>query len=277
VKTSDIWNKEQAFHDRWAESVDVAKLPVDVTFTGPAALENRWLLQQLGDVRGKKLLDVGAGLGESAVYFAKLGAEVTATDISPAMADFTHRLAAHHGVKVRTHIGPAETLAFPAESFDIVHLANTLHHVTDKRALLTRLRAILKPGGTYCSWDPVKYNPVINVYRRLAQAVRTDDEAPLGLVELRLVREYFPGAKVHFFWISTLTLFLKYYLVERKDPGRHRYWKMIYLETPASLWWWRPLARLDDFLTRLPGLRWLAWNMALVGQKPLDPARAIFS
>ena len=39
-------------------------------------MENQWILELMGDLRGKKLLDIGAGLGESSVYFALQGADV---------------------------------------------------------------------------------------------------------------------------------------------------------------------------------------------------------
>jgi hypothetical protein len=70
------------------------------------------------------------------------------------------------------------------------------------------------------------------------------------------------------FWISTLLLFVKYYVVDRVHPNEDRYWKRILRETAARLWWWMPLRALDRVLTRLPLVRWLAWNVVMYGQKP---------
>ena len=54
-----------------------------------------------------------------------------------------------------------------------------------RRGLAAGLRA-LKPGGMFFSYDPLTYNPLINVYRRMATAVRTTDEAPLTVADIRL-------------------------------------------------------------------------------------------
>lgn len=69
------------------------------------------------------------------------------------------------------------------------------------------------------------------------------------------------------FWIATLALFIKYYLVDRLHPNQDRYWKRILVEPKSALWWWRPLLTLDFVLTRIPGLRWWSWNVVMWGTK----------
>jgi SAM-dependent methyltransferase len=221
----------------------------------------------MGDLRGKKLLDIGAGLGESSVYFALQGAQVTATDLSPAMVNCATELARRHGVSITGVVSPAESLAVPESNFDLVYVANTIHHVTDKPALFGQMRRALKPGGRFFSFDPIAYNPVINIYRKMASQVRTEDEAPLTFADVALARQYFQNVGHREFWIAGLALFLKYYLVDRVHPNADRYWKRIYTETARSLWWWHPLRGADAILTRLPLVRRLAWNMVMWGSK----------
>jgi hypothetical protein len=60
---------------------------------------------------------------------------------------------------------------------------------------------------------------------------------------------------------------VKYYAVDRVHPNQDRYWKRILRETPESLRWWTPLRAIDSALTRLPLMRWLAWNMVMWGEK----------
>ena len=43
-------------------------------------------------------------------------------------------------------------------------------------------------------------------------------------------------------------------------------------ETPKSLRWWKPLLPLDALVSRLPGVRYLAWNMVMWGTKPVSEA-----
>jgi SAM-dependent methyltransferase len=172
-----------------------------------------------------------------------------------------------HGVRVRGVVQAGESLSVEENAFDLVYVANTIHHVTDKRALFAQMHRALKPGGRFFSFDPLAYNPVIEVYRRMATRVRTEDEAPLTFADLALAREYFANVQHREFWILTLSLFLKYYLVDRVHPNEDRYWKRIFRETGATLGWWRPLRAADDFLTRLPLIRRLAWNMVMWGEK----------
>ena len=265
---SGIYKDEADFFNRWAQSVRVEDIRVHDAFEAPTAPENKLILRRMGDLRGRRLLDVGADLGESSVYFALQGAEVTATDISPGMVDFAKRLAQHHGTSISGVVCPAEQLAVPDASFDLVYVANSIHHMPDKDRFFREVSRVLKPGGRFFSWDPVAYNPIINVYRRMATEVRTENEAPLRVSDLRRVRQHFVNVGHREFWIATLALFIKYYLLDRVHPNQDRYWKRIFKETPRSLWWWYPLFALDALLTRLPFIRFLAWNIVIWGEKP---------
>jgi hypothetical protein len=102
----------------------------------------------------------------------------------------------------------------------------------------------------------------------MATEVRTDDEAPLGFGDARLASAYFENVGHREFWIASLALFLKYYLIDRVHPNEDRYWKRILRETPETLTWWMPLRALDEVLTRIPLVRRLAWNMVIWGRKP---------
>lgn len=266
------FDRESRFHDGWAQSTDLGRIDVESTFYVPTAVENRFILERLGDLRGKRLLDIGCGLGESSVMFAKLGAVVTASDLSPQMAALTAALAVHHGMKIETVVGPAEELALPGQSFDVIYAANTIHHLADREAFFRGVTRLLRPGGVFCSWDPLKYNPAINIYRRLATKVRSVDEAPLGRGHLREFAQHFASVQTRHFWFLAQLLFVKYFFWDRVSPNRDRYWKRVYRETARSLWWWLPLRAIDSVVLRLPLLRWLSWNMVVIATKPRTAA-----
>ena len=265
-----IRDREAAFHDAWASNTRLEDVLVRECFEAPTALENQYILERIGDPRGKKLLDIGVGLGESSVYFALRGAKVTAVDISPRMIEKVVSLGKRYGVEIEGRISDGENLNVPANEFDLVYLANTIHHVQDRGKLFEQMRRALKPGGSFFSYDPLVYNPAINVYRRMATGVRTPDESPLGRADVELARRYFANVGHREFWLATLVLFLKYYVKDGIHPNADRYWKRILRETPKNLWWWLPLRAADRALTRVPGLRWLAWNVVMWGEKPLS-------
>jgi SAM-dependent methyltransferase len=265
-----IQNREAAFHDAWANNTRLEDVLVRECFEAPTALENRFILARIGDLRGKKVLDIGAGLGESSIYFALRGAQVTAVDLSPMMIEKIITLGKQYGVEIEGRVSNGENLNVPSDQFDVIYLANTIHHLENRAALFEQMFRALKPGGFFFSYDPLAYNPVINIYRRMATRVRTPDEAPLKIEDLRLARKYFSNVGHREFWLSTLLLFAKYYLKDRVHPNSDRYWKRILRETRQTLRWWTPLSSLDRVLTRIPGVRWLAWNMVMWGQKPQD-------
>jgi ubiquinone/menaquinone biosynthesis C-methylase UbiE len=260
--------REAAFHDSWANNTHLDDVLVRECFEAPTALENQFILSQMGSLAGKKLLDVGAGLGESSVYFALRGAIVTTVDISPQMVATALGLGKKFGVELEGIVSSAEDLNLAHDTYDIIYAANTIHHVHDRAQLFGQMSRALKPGGLFFSYDPLAYNPLIKIYRRMATEVRTPDEAPLTTADIRLAQKHFSHVQHREFWIATLALFVKYYLVDRIHPNRDRYWKRILRETRGSLGWWTPLRRLDGLLTRIPLLRWMAWNVVIWGQKP---------
>ncbi len=266
--------READFHDAWATGTRLDDVLVRECFEAPTALENQFILRLMGPLAGKKLLDIGAGLGESSVYFALQGASVTAVDISPQMVETALSLGRKFGVELEGIVSGAEDLRLPEASYDIIYLANTIHHVHDRASLFEQMSRALRPGGKFFSYDPLAYNPAINVYRRMATAVRTLDEAPLTKADIKLAQKFFCRVQHREFWIATLLLFVKYYLFDRVHPNQDRYWKRILRETPKRLWWWTPLRAVDRILTRVPVVRWLAWNVVIWGEKPAATTKA---
>jgi 2-polyprenyl-3-methyl-5-hydroxy-6-metoxy-1,4-benzoquinol methylase len=268
----DLHNREATFHDAWASTTKLEDILVKECFEAPTALENQFILRKMGNLARKRLLDIGAGLGESSVYFALHGAQVTTTDISPLMVEKVLQLGAKYGVEIDGIVSTVESLNVPENRFDFVYIANTIHHVHDRSQLFAQIHRALKPGGLFFSYDPLAYNPAINLYRRIATKVRTPDERPLTRADLRLARTYFDNVGHREYWIATLLLFVKYYAVDRVHPNEDRYWKRILKEKPEDLRWWQPLLYLDSVLLRIPGVQWLAWNTVLWGNKPGTPA-----
>ena len=155
MKSDAIHSREADFHDEWAASTNLAEVRVREAFESPTAMENAWIVRAMGPLAGKRLLDVGAGLGESSVYFALLGAEVTTSDLSPGMVETAVKLGELHGVKLRGIVAAGENLGVEEGYYDIVYTANTLHHVSDKPRLFAEIHRALKPGGRFFTWDPI--------------------------------------------------------------------------------------------------------------------------
>jgi SAM-dependent methyltransferase len=258
---------ERAFHDAWASSENIDNIDVVASNEVCTAPEMRYISARLGDIKGKSLLDVGCGLGEASVYFALLGADVTATDLSEGMLEITNSLAEANGVRVRKHLASAEDMMLGVdERFDIIYAGNLLHHVNIE-ITIKKLKAHLTKSGLLVTWDPLAYNPVINVYRNIAKDVRTPDEHPLTLRDINLFSKHFKQVETRYFWFFTLIIFVIMALAQRRNPNKERYWKTVVEEGSKWKWLYSPLEKIDKIvLTLIPPLRLLCWNVVIIAR-----------
>jgi SAM-dependent methyltransferase len=260
--------REAEFHDRWAAEIDPASALVDESFTAVTALENAYVQRTFGDVRGRRILDYGCGAAEAGVYFAKQGASVVGVDVSPGMLEAAQRLAAHHGVSIETRLVTGGAIPAERGEFDCIYGNGVLHHV-DLGAAVPELARVMKPTGIGCFIEPLSYNPAIAVYRRLAEAVRTPDERPLRFRDIRRFEPHFAEVSHREFWLTSLAIFGKFFLVDRAHPSRERYWKKVITDAGANAWWFRRLPELDEvLLSRLPLLSAMCWNTVIRVAKP---------
>jgi len=104
------------------------------------------LFTLLGDLNGKKVLDIGSGTGRSVTRLKVTGAsDVTALDISPEMLEI---LKEEHPT-VETVIGNVEKLPFKDDSFDTITALFVIVHIGDLREMLDEVYRVLKPGGVF--------------------------------------------------------------------------------------------------------------------------------
>jgi SAM-dependent methyltransferase len=97
----------------------------------------------LPDLRGRRLLEVGAGTGREAHALADRGATAVALDFSPQAL----RLSRQISPGVRLVRGDALRAPFRSESFDLVYHQGLLEHFRDPAPLLDENRRLLRRGG----------------------------------------------------------------------------------------------------------------------------------
>jgi SAM-dependent methyltransferase len=126
--------------------------PLEMQTTPPAAQ----LVRHAGVKAGQRVLDVACGTGVVAVTAAKLGARVTALDLTPALLERARENGKIAGVDVEWHEGDAEHLPFPDEAFDVV--LSQFGHIFAPRpeVAVAEMLRVLKPGGTiaFNTWPP---------------------------------------------------------------------------------------------------------------------------
>ena len=97
----------------------------------------------------------------------------------------------------------AENLKFNDNSFDLVYGSGILHHLSIEKAII-EIKRVLKKGGKAVFYEPLGHNIFINIFRSLTPGLRSEDEHPLLINDLELIKEHFPLTKFHYFYFFSL-------------------------------------------------------------------------
>ena len=209
---------ERHFHDeRFGDAPDIRE-PL-----------NKWYLAVVGSLRlqvelilrygqGATVLEYGCGdarfsLREGCSYapsappsnrLAHDTAQFYGIDISEEAIRKAQETAAAQGL---THchfsVMDAEHLTFPDGMFDLVFGQGILHHL-DLAQSLKEIARVLRPGGRAVFAEPMGHNPALNLFRKRTPELRTPDEHPLLMRDIRLARTMFSQVDLRFFGLTTL-------------------------------------------------------------------------
>lgn len=147
---------------------------------------------------GGSALEYGAGTGGLGPDLADRGVQVTGIDISPVAVDVANASARARGLApeaCRYLEMDAEDLDLPDDSFDLVFGSGILHHLDLDRSL-AEIARVLGPDGRAVFFEPMGHNPAINLYRRLTPSMRSPDEHPLLVSDLRDAARWFGDVHV---------------------------------------------------------------------------------
>lgn len=122
-------------------------------------LEMPAVLGLLGNVKGKKIIDLGCGTGIYAKILTKKGARVKGFDISPEMI----KIAKRDNPQLDLRVGSAYKIPFN-EKFDIVLASLVVHYLDDWDKMFKEINRVLKQGGIFIFSTG---NPVYEVRERL--------------------------------------------------------------------------------------------------------------
>ena len=101
--------------------------------------QERVLAMFLGDVSGRRILDLGTGTGRAAIALARRGAMVTGVDASNDMLTVARVRARDAGLAIDFAEGDAQALAFPDRAFEATVCLRLLMHVPDWREAVSEL------------------------------------------------------------------------------------------------------------------------------------------
>lgn len=179
-------------YSRLAEEVSFAVNPrIFAYYSHP---RNGWRFREqmarwLGPMKEKTVLDMGCGIGEEAAYFAKLGAIVTAIDISPEGIRQTAARARHNGLSIAAQVADCTQTGLPSNHFDLIHGIGVIHHVGIEAGLQEAYR-LLKPGGRAVFSEHMSNSRFLDILRQHynGESDKSDDERPLTWNECRAMQ-----------------------------------------------------------------------------------------
>jgi 2-polyprenyl-3-methyl-5-hydroxy-6-metoxy-1,4-benzoquinol methylase len=143
--------------------------------------------------RGKRVLEIGCGIGTDTARFARAGAQVAAVDLSTRSIEIARQRMELYGVadRVRFYAGSAEDLArvVPPETFDLIYSFGVIHHTPHPERVLRQLRGYTGPETTVkimvyhryswkVAWILATYGR--GQFWRLSQLVAQHSEAQTG-------------------------------------------------------------------------------------------------
>ncbi|HEY7502225.1 MAG TPA: class I SAM-dependent methyltransferase [Vicinamibacterales bacterium] len=167
-----------------------------------------------GGFRGKRLVEVGCGIGTDLVRFAKGGARVAGVDLSETAIGLARRNFESQGLKALLVVGDGGMLPFADGSQDVVYAHGVLQYAPDPRRIVEEALRVLAPGGTAIF---MVYNRVswLHALSKLMKVELEHEDAPVlrlysigefrdllrGFSETTIIPERFPvKSRLHRGW-----------------------------------------------------------------------------
>lgn len=136
-KKSNVYSSEEGYN-LYADQYDLSSGFLN-TF------ENYELLRMFGDLKEKKILNVGAGTGRNIRDLIDLGSEVTALDISEEML----KLCEKRFPRIECVVGDVEKMPFEDNAFDVVVAMFVIVHLRDLTKAFDEIYRVMKDGGMF--------------------------------------------------------------------------------------------------------------------------------
>lgn len=108
-------------------------------------LEVPEMLKAVGNIKNKKLLDVGCGSGIHIKKYEKKGAKCFGVDISQTMID----IAKEKNPNIEFKVGTMIDLPYKNNSFDVVTMSLAVHYINDWTKIFKEVNRVLKKDGLF--------------------------------------------------------------------------------------------------------------------------------
>lgn len=129
----------------WFDEIDARFVDASRLFATDSRPFDRIL--PLDVLAGRRVLEIGCGMGLHTETMVRAGAVVTAVDLTPTAVEMTRRRLAMKGLHADLAVCDAETLDFPSRSFDFVWSWGVIHHSSRTGRVVRQIARVLRPEG----------------------------------------------------------------------------------------------------------------------------------
>jgi 2-polyprenyl-3-methyl-5-hydroxy-6-metoxy-1,4-benzoquinol methylase len=203
----------------------------------------REMVDALGDVRGKRVLDYACGFGMLGMYLSSSGAEVCGFDLSSAAVEVAKEAALKYGLSAKFEQMDATEPTYPDEYFDLAVGFGVIHHVVKYPGVAGQLLRVLKAGGKAAFHETLWDNPAFNLARRFTVESADSGDAPLGEREIQSFFRDFATVSIQKYHLL--------YMAKRLARPLLTDWNAKCQPRP----FWRAMKRIDKQLLRFSPLR----------------------
>lgn len=213
--------------------------------------------------KGKRVLEIGCGIGTDATNFARAGVDYTAVDLSSESLKLARQRLALFGLSGQLHESNAEELSFlPDNHFDLIYSFGVIHHTPHPRRVVEHVLRLLKPGGefrvmVYNRWSyktlSICLRGLLHGRTDFARLIAEESEAQFGspvtfVYTAAEAADLLRGLTVQRQWVDHIFPYII------KDYVQYKYRKQ---------WWFRLMP--DPVFQWLS--HWLGWHRLIVARK----------
>ncbi len=211
-----VFNPQQLAHlDRYLQPSESSLFPLEYSFC------------LLGDVRGKTVLDLGCGSGESLVPLGWRGPNLIGMDISPELIELAVKRIDAAGIKATLKIGSAYDTGLPDGSIDVIFCMSLIHHLDIVKVRDEMLR-LLAPAGYIVLKEPIRfsksYAAVCNLLPEHSHI--SDFEHPLTRGELATMTEPFTVEGLRYFRLPIVPITIRWFPAANETAWKLSDWML---------------------------------------------------
>lgn len=156
-------------------------------------------LVNFSNYKGKRVLEIGCGVGIDLVRFAEGGAQVIGIDLSETAINLARQNFAQRGLDGEFFVMNGEQLDYADNSFDVVYAHGVLQYTEDPFRMAREMHRVLKPGGEAIS---MVYNRIswLNALSKIMKVELEHEDAPVlvkySIGEFKKILSPFPKIKI---------------------------------------------------------------------------------